>query len=86
MKITGHKTEAICRRYAIVAERDITEGLARVAVFQTAASGGRWGTNEGTRWLRWRPASHAAGPRKSLLVLVPEVGIEPTRSVSPSGF
>jgi hypothetical protein len=34
MKVTGHKTEAIYRRYAIVAERDIAEGLAKVAAFQ----------------------------------------------------
>jgi hypothetical protein len=31
MKVTRYKTEAIDRRYAIVAERDIAEGLAKVA-------------------------------------------------------
>lgn len=30
MKITGHRTESIYRRYAIVSERDIREGLGRV--------------------------------------------------------
>jgi integrase len=31
MKLVGHKTEAIYRRYAIVAERDLREGVAKVA-------------------------------------------------------
>ena len=31
MKITGHKTESIYKRYAIVSERDVAEGLAKLA-------------------------------------------------------
>ena len=34
MKISGHKTESIYPRYAIVAERDIADGLRKVAAFQ----------------------------------------------------
>ncbi|HSL05662.1 MAG TPA: site-specific integrase [Nitrospiraceae bacterium] len=32
MKLTGHKTEAVYRRYAIVCEADLTEGLKKLAV------------------------------------------------------
>jgi hypothetical protein len=31
MKLTGHKTEAVYRRYAIVAEADLREGLEKLA-------------------------------------------------------
>jgi len=40
MKISGHKTESIYGRYAIVAERDIADGLRRVAAFQRWANSG----------------------------------------------
>ena len=36
MKITGHKTESVSRRYAIVSEADISEGLKKLALLQTA--------------------------------------------------
>jgi integrase len=31
MKLTGHKTEAVYRRYAIVAKADLTEGVEKLA-------------------------------------------------------
>jgi hypothetical protein len=34
MKLTGHKTEADYRRYAIVCEADLTEGLKKLAVLE----------------------------------------------------
>ena len=34
MKLTGHKTEAVYRRYAIAAEADLREGVAKLAAFQ----------------------------------------------------
>lgn len=48
MKLTGHKTEAVYRRYAIVASQDLHDGVAKLARFhesrgteggQAAASG-----------------------------------------------
>jgi integrase len=37
MQITGHKTESVYRRYAIVSEADIAEGLAKVAALPKKA-------------------------------------------------
>ena len=34
MKLTGHKTEAVYRRHAIVCEADLTEGLKKLAVLE----------------------------------------------------
>lgn len=38
MKITGHRSEAVYTRYAIVARRDVEEGLARLAAALPAPS------------------------------------------------
>ena len=55
MKISGHKTESIYRRYAIVAERDIADGLRKVAAFQRraarASSGGQMGDSRVPSWV-----------------------------------
>ena len=39
MKLTGHKTEAVYRRYAIVCEADLTEGLKKLAVLEQSLRG-----------------------------------------------
>ena len=38
MKITGHKTEAVYRRYAIADQRSLEEGLEKLATFRAAQS------------------------------------------------
>jgi hypothetical protein len=37
MKLTGHRTEAVYRRYAIVASADLAAGMAKVAAFGTSS-------------------------------------------------
>jgi hypothetical protein len=37
MKLVGHKTEAMYRRYAIVSPRDLTEGVAKLALIRGGA-------------------------------------------------
>lgn len=39
MKLTGHKTESVYRRYAIVSESDLAEGLKKLAVLHAADQG-----------------------------------------------
>ena len=47
MKLTGHKTEAVYRRYAIVSEADLTEGIAKLA--QAAEERAATGTEKGQK-------------------------------------
>jgi integrase len=39
MKLTGHRTESVYRRYAIVAEADLREGVAKLAVLHGGSRG-----------------------------------------------
>jgi hypothetical protein len=40
MKLTGHKTESVYRRYAIVAGADLVEGVKKLAALHTRESAG----------------------------------------------
>jgi integrase len=40
MKLTGHKTESVYRRYAIVAAADLVEGVKKLAALHTRESAG----------------------------------------------
>lgn len=40
MKLTGHKTESIYRRYAIIAETDLREGVAKLAALHGRTDNG----------------------------------------------
>src|SRR5207245_7574384 len=39
MKLTGHKTESVYRRYAIVSEGDLAEGVVKLAALHRAMAG-----------------------------------------------
>ena len=39
MKLTGHQTEAVYRRYAIVCEADLSEGLKKLARLEGSLRG-----------------------------------------------
>lgn len=39
MKLTGHKTESVYRRYAIVAKADLAEGVQKLARLHAAGAG-----------------------------------------------
>lgn len=38
MKLTGHKTADVFRRYDIVSERDLSEGVAKLATYREASA------------------------------------------------
>ena len=39
MRLTGHKTEAVYRRYAITSAADLSEGVAKLAALHNAPAG-----------------------------------------------
>jgi integrase len=43
MQLTGHKTEAVYRRYAIVSESDLGEGVAKLGALRTGTKAGTKG-------------------------------------------
>jgi hypothetical protein len=55
MKLTGHKTEAVYRRYAIVAESDLREAVTKLAATlgtmpETVSHSDNSGDNSVTAW------------------------------------
>lgn len=63
MKITGHKTESVYRRYAIVSEADLSEGMKKLAALH--AGDRRRGLKKGlgTVWAQNRKADGAEAKR-----------------------
>jgi hypothetical protein len=88
MKLTGHKTESVYRRYAIVSEADLSEGLKKLAQLHEGErhpsiprtvteqlqlpQNALSGRTDGSLTTRWK--------------MVPETGIEPVRAFRPMGF
>lgn len=67
MKLTGHKTEAVYRRYAITSEADLCEGVKKVAILDATQSGsttvlvfGRRQNEDNCAGLAEKPASEGA--------------------------
>ena len=73
MKLTGHKTEAVYRRYAIVSEADLHEAAEKLQRLVPAS-----GTKTGT-------IAHAASARVRRKLAEGE-GFEPPKGLRPGGF
>jgi hypothetical protein len=86
MAMVGHKTESIYRRYAIVDATSLREAADRIdgAALLSKVKGTSPGQMPKTADRRGRP--ERVKPANLLGNLVPEVGIEPTRGVNPTGF
>jgi integrase len=77
MKLTGHKTESVYRRYAIVSEADLADGVRKLATLGVEDL-----TRSGTFLTQFGAAKGVAGEEgipNSLPQLVPGAGFEPAR-------
>lgn len=57
MKLTGHKTEAVYRRYAITSAADLSEGVAKLATLHDASMGSRTVLPFATGTIRAQPGA-----------------------------
>ena len=73
MKLTGHKTEAVYRRYAIVSEADLHEAAGKLE---------RLSRDTGTKTGTPGPAGGTGVRRK----LAEGEGFEPPKGLRPGGF
>jgi integrase len=74
MKLTGHKTEAVYRRYAIVSETDLREAVAKLSRASESAMGTK------------PPLTGTVGISGVLRKLAEGEGFEPPRGLRPGGF
>jgi hypothetical protein len=81
MKLTGHKTEAVYRRYAIVSDAALRDAADKLA----AIAGPGTGTTTGTVTMIRRAAAETVSPQAIDLVAEGE-GFEPPRASRPGGF
>jgi Phage integrase family len=79
MKLTGHKTESVYRRYAIVSESDLAEGVQKLARLET--SSGKARAKQTVLESGAKPGSAAKS-----LIMVPEAGIEPAQAFWARGI
>ena len=83
MNLTGHKTEAVYRRYAIVSEADLTEGLKKLARLQPDFSHSSATLSDED--LHFSQENMAEGARFELADRLPHLRFSrPARSATPS--
>jgi hypothetical protein len=81
MKLTGHKTEAVYRRYAIVSDADLRAAADKLAAMAEPRTGTITGTVTGNR------RDLAETPSAQTLDLMAEgAGFEPAKALRPGGF
>jgi hypothetical protein len=90
MKLTGHKTEAVYRRYAIVSETDLSEAVSKLQSLKPVHPPSAMGTKTGTLTHKTvqsgseKKRSKSAG--SSWKERVPGTGIEPVCPFRNEGF